>query len=129
MISKGTSESVLRFNYMALTVAQWLEHRTSDPIPCQGYMLWLQLPQPSKVPCRRQPIDVSVSHQCFSLCPPSPSLLLSLEIMEKIWLGEGLKKKFNFFFFILYFHLSSQTFDFMFGWRYSMALFSTVGFQ
>ena len=64
-------------------VAQWTEHWPVDPkaassIPIQGTCLdcrpgrWLEA-------CKRQPTDVSFSHQCFSPSL-SPSLPLSLKI-------------------------------------------------
>ena len=54
-----------------------------------GHMPGLQAPSPVGGTCKRQLIDVSLSHQCFS--PPlSPSLSISLESIKK---RENLKKR------------------------------------
>ena len=71
---------------MALTdVAQWFGHCTPNQkvagsIPSQGTCLEYG-PGPQLGPCKRQPMDVSLTYQCFSPSPP-PSIPLSLTVCK-----------------------------------------------
>ena len=82
----------MKYYYLALAgVAQWIEHRHGNQrvaslIPNQGTCLGWG-PGPWLGVCERQPVDVSLTHQCFS-SSLSPSLPISLKINKTFFKNE-----------------------------------------